>query len=128
MFTVHIEDLYCFDYKSTSEDLSKTSGWDLFNLVDEYKRMRVPNEEWVLCTANQNYEVCYYIVIINGYCTINTIHIRSFVTHIHKTCLFLRRHLQRFWQVALVLGHGEDFQYYLIYTTTKQPSLDVHNL
>lgn len=42
------------------DDIAKSAGWDMFDLRDEYKRMRVPNEHWVLCTANKDYDVCFY--------------------------------------------------------------------
>ncbi|VVC24574.1 Protein-tyrosine phosphatase-like,Tyrosine specific protein phosphatases domain,PH domain- [Cinara cedri] len=53
-----IEDLYCFLYKSNSDKLSKSAGWDNFNLEKEYKRMNVPNEFWSLTTLNQDYQLC----------------------------------------------------------------------
>lgn len=52
-----IEDLYCFLYKSNSDKISKSAGWDSFNLEKEYKRMNVPNESWSLTTLNQDYQV-----------------------------------------------------------------------
>uniref|UniRef100_A0A1B0CYX5 phosphatidylinositol-3,5-bisphosphate 3-phosphatase n=1 Tax=Phlebotomus papatasi TaxID=29031 RepID=A0A1B0CYX5_PHLPP len=55
---VHISSLYCFHYTSSNEDLPKTAGWDFFRLETEFKRMRVPNEDWSLCTLNTNYELC----------------------------------------------------------------------
>ena len=55
---VHIKNLYCFQYTSRSEDLPKKAGWDYFKLENEFRRMRVPNEEWTLCNLNQNYELC----------------------------------------------------------------------
>lgn len=58
LFAVHIKNLYCYLYTSSSEDLPKSSGWDFFKLENEYRRMRVPNDQWTLCTLNQNYELC----------------------------------------------------------------------
>lgn len=55
---VHIKDLYCFHYKSSSEDYSKSSGWDFFKLETEYKRMRVPNDQWTKCILNESYDLC----------------------------------------------------------------------
>ncbi|XP_050544918.1 myotubularin-related protein 6 isoform X2 [Daktulosphaira vitifoliae] len=55
---VKIEDLYCFLYKSNSDKISKSAGWESFNLENEYKRMNVPNETWSLTTLNQDYELC----------------------------------------------------------------------
>lgn len=55
---VHIKNLYCFQYTSSNEDLIKTAGWEFFKLENEYKRMRVPNDKWTLCSLNQNYELC----------------------------------------------------------------------
>lgn len=55
---VHIKNLYCFQYTSSSEDLVKSAGWEFFKLENEFKRMRVPNDKWTLCSLNQNYELC----------------------------------------------------------------------
>lgn len=52
------QNLYCFQYTSSSEELQKSSGWDFFKLENEFKRMRVPNDEWQLCKMNKNYELC----------------------------------------------------------------------
>ncbi|XP_026317831.1 myotubularin-related protein 8 isoform X2 [Hyposmocoma kahamanoa] len=55
---VHIDELYCFYYKSTPDDLPKTAGWNFFDLETEFQRMNVPNEHWVHCTGNKDYELC----------------------------------------------------------------------
>lgn len=55
---LHIKDLYCFDYKSSNEDLPKSTGWDFFRLEKDYRRMRVPNEQWTKCILNESYELC----------------------------------------------------------------------
>lgn len=55
---VHIKDLYCFQYTSYSEDLPKTVGWDYFKMENEFRRMKVPNDQWNLCDLNRNYELC----------------------------------------------------------------------
>ncbi|XP_047515465.1 myotubularin-related protein 8 isoform X1 [Pieris napi] len=55
---VNVEELYCFNYKSTPEDLPKSAGWNFFDIQTEYQRMNVPNEHWVLCNANKDYELC----------------------------------------------------------------------
>lgn len=39
-------------------DLQKTAGWEYFKLNNEFKRMRVPNDQWTLCTLNTTYELC----------------------------------------------------------------------
>lgn len=57
-FTVNIQSLYCFQYTSSSEDLVKSAGWDFFKLENEYRRMKVPNDEWQLTSMNKNYELC----------------------------------------------------------------------
>ncbi|KAI5739479.1 hypothetical protein M8J77_019748 [Diaphorina citri] len=54
---VHIEELYCFTYTSTTES-PKSYGWDFFSLEQEFKRMQVPNDEWCLTNLNKNYELC----------------------------------------------------------------------
>ncbi|XP_053684034.1 myotubularin-related protein 8 isoform X2 [Sabethes cyaneus] len=55
---VNIKNLYCFQYTSNAKELPKSTGWDYFKLENEFKRMRVPNDQWNLCTLNQNYELC----------------------------------------------------------------------
>ncbi|XP_050687156.1 myotubularin-related protein 6-like isoform X2 [Eriocheir sinensis] len=55
---VHLEDLYCFHYTASSDDLDKRSGWDLYNPAAEYHRMGVPCETWTPTTLNHNYEIC----------------------------------------------------------------------
>ncbi|XP_055536846.1 myotubularin-related protein 8 isoform X4 [Wyeomyia smithii] len=55
---VNIKNLYCFQYTSNAKELPKSTGWDYFKLENEFKRMRVPNDHWNLCTLNQNYELC----------------------------------------------------------------------
>ncbi|KAJ9580043.1 hypothetical protein L9F63_004336, partial [Diploptera punctata] len=53
---VHIEDLYCFHYTSSTEDIPKPAGWNFFDLQSEYQRMRVPNDQWSLTLLNKDYE------------------------------------------------------------------------
>lgn len=55
---VHIEDLYCFHYTSSTEDIPKPAGWNFFDLQSEYQRMRVPNDQWSLTLLNKDYELC----------------------------------------------------------------------
>ncbi|XP_039294729.1 myotubularin-related protein 6 isoform X1 [Nilaparvata lugens] len=55
---VHIEDLYCFYYTSSTEDIPKTAGWNFFDLQSEFQRMKVPNEQWSLTLLNEKYEIC----------------------------------------------------------------------
>lgn len=54
--TVHNSDLYCFSYTSDENQL-KSSGWDYFKLENEFKRLKVPNDNWAACHLNLNYEV-----------------------------------------------------------------------
>jgi hypothetical protein len=56
-WTVHIEDLYCFHYTSSTEDIPKPAGWNFFDLQSEYQRMRVPSDQWSLTLLNKDYEV-----------------------------------------------------------------------
>lgn len=58
LFIVHIENLYCFQYTSSNEELPKATGWDFFSLETEFKRQHVPNDRWTLCNLNKNYELC----------------------------------------------------------------------
>ncbi|KAJ4446902.1 hypothetical protein ANN_13603 [Periplaneta americana] len=53
---VHIEDLYCFHYTSSTEDIPKPAGWNFFDLQSEYQRMRVPSDQWSLTLLNKDYE------------------------------------------------------------------------
>jgi myotubularin-related protein 6/7/8 len=55
---VNIQSLYCFQYTSSSEELVKTAGWDFFKLENEFKRMKVPNDEWQLTVMNKDYVLC----------------------------------------------------------------------
>lgn len=55
---VHIQNLYCFQYTSSSEELVKSAGWDYFRLDSEFRRQRVPSDKWILCNLNANYELC----------------------------------------------------------------------
>lgn len=53
---VHITDLYCFNFTSDEGQL-KESGWEYFKLESEFKRMRVPNDNWTLYDQTLSYEV-----------------------------------------------------------------------
>lgn len=53
---MHITDLYCFNFTSDEGQL-KESGWEYFKLESEFKRMRVPNENWTLYDQTLSYEV-----------------------------------------------------------------------
>ncbi|XP_013105153.1 myotubularin-related protein 6 isoform X2 [Stomoxys calcitrans] len=55
---VSINKLYCFNYQPAKDDFPKNSGWEYFKLESEFKRMRVPNDTWTLCSLNTNYELC----------------------------------------------------------------------
>lgn len=52
--TVQIEDLFCFKYKSRTDDIPKTAGWSYFDLQSEFQRMGVPNDQWQLMSLNLN--------------------------------------------------------------------------
>ncbi|KAF5279817.1 hypothetical protein FQA39_LY18220 [Lamprigera yunnana] len=54
----NVEDLYCFQYTSSVEDIPKLSGWSFFDLRSEFKRMCVPNDHWCLTMLNKDYELC----------------------------------------------------------------------
>ncbi|XP_026677211.1 myotubularin-related protein 8-like [Diaphorina citri] len=68
---VHIEELYCFTYTSTTES-PKSYGWDFFSLEQEFKRMQVPNDEWCLTNLNKNYEVSLSTYYGVGHATAQT--------------------------------------------------------
>lgn len=55
---IHIQNLYCFQYTSSNEELPKSAGWDFFSLEAEFKRQSVPNDRWTLCNLNKTYELC----------------------------------------------------------------------
>ncbi|KAJ1529847.1 hypothetical protein ONE63_006584 [Megalurothrips usitatus] len=55
---VHMEELYCFNYMSSSETLPKTTAWDTFDMQLEFRRMNVPNDQWSLTLLNKDYELC----------------------------------------------------------------------
>uniref|UniRef100_A0A131YPE5 phosphatidylinositol-3,5-bisphosphate 3-phosphatase n=2 Tax=Rhipicephalus TaxID=426455 RepID=A0A131YPE5_RHIAP len=55
---LHINDLYCFHYTASNEDLTKTMGWSKFDFQAEYVRMGVPNTYWSATNINQDYEIC----------------------------------------------------------------------
>lgn len=57
---VNIEELYCFHYTASNEDLPKKSGWNKFDLQAEFARMGVPNDRWILTSINRDYEVLFY--------------------------------------------------------------------
>lgn len=56
--SVNIQSLYCFQYTSSSEELVKSAGWEFFKLENEYKRMKVPNNEWQSTSMNKDYALC----------------------------------------------------------------------
>ncbi|KAA0186994.1 hypothetical protein HAZT_HAZT003031 [Hyalella azteca] len=58
-----LDDLFCFHYMNStssacSSDSNNVAGWDLYNVTEEYARMRVPSEAWVLTTQNNNHQIC----------------------------------------------------------------------
>ncbi|KAE8743901.1 hypothetical protein FOCC_FOCC009459 [Frankliniella occidentalis] len=55
---VHMEDLYCFNYLSSSETMPKSTGWDTFDMQLEFKRINVPNDQWSLTLLNKEYDLC----------------------------------------------------------------------
>lgn len=54
----HIEDLYCFHYTSSLEEIPRTAGWNFFDLETEFHRMGVPNANWTLTNLNKDYQLC----------------------------------------------------------------------
>ncbi|XP_030375361.1 myotubularin-related protein 6 isoform X2 [Scaptodrosophila lebanonensis] len=55
---VSINKLYCFNYQPAKDDFPQNAGWDYFKLDAEFKRLRVPNDIWTLCTMNEKYDLC----------------------------------------------------------------------
>lgn len=89
----NVQDLYCFQYTSSTEDIPKFAGWD-FDLQVEYKRMGVPNDRWCPTTLNQDYEVKSE-TIIHDFVS-NHIFSFSYATHIQNTSLFQRAPTRQF--------------------------------
>uniref|UniRef100_A0A0P5Q1A2 phosphatidylinositol-3,5-bisphosphate 3-phosphatase n=1 Tax=Daphnia magna TaxID=35525 RepID=A0A0P5Q1A2_9CRUS len=54
----HIEDLYCFHYTSSLEEIPRTAGWTFFDLETEFQRMGVPNSNWTMTNLNKDYQLC----------------------------------------------------------------------
>lgn len=52
-----MQDLYCFNYSLPSDEITKSIGWNFFDLQSEYQRMGVPNDQWCISTLNKDYEV-----------------------------------------------------------------------
>ena len=53
-----VQDLYAFSYSPQSLNLTQKDGWDMFNVVDEFKRQGVPNENWKASDSNEDYRIC----------------------------------------------------------------------
>lgn len=47
--------LFCFEYRL---QVCEDRGWSIFDMKTELQRLGVPNSQWRLTTANQNYELC----------------------------------------------------------------------
>lgn len=60
----NVDELYCFSYSCSVEEISKTAGWNFFDLQAEYQRMGLPNDQWCLTTLNKDYEVCLRHILI----------------------------------------------------------------
>lgn len=89
-FTVRIQNLYCFHYTPSNEELIQTAGWEFFKLDNEYRRMRVPNEQWTLCNLNKTYDVTssyIYNFRINSGCNSNDTSYILVMRHVPKTDL-----------------------------------------
>ncbi|XP_051842526.1 myotubularin-related protein 6 isoform X3 [Antechinus flavipes] len=52
------EDLYAFSYNPKQNESEQVQGWQLIDLAEEYRRMDVPNLNWKLSDANQDYKIC----------------------------------------------------------------------
>nr|XP_006824875.1 PREDICTED: myotubularin-related protein 8-like [Saccoglossus kowalevskii] len=55
---VVLEDLYAFHYNSPNLQISKSSGWNLFDMETDYSRMGIPNDNWCVSSVNKNYDIC----------------------------------------------------------------------
>ena len=47
-----------FTYIPALKDLSKTDGWDLFPLEEDFARQGLPNEQWARSDFNADFEHC----------------------------------------------------------------------
>ena len=84
LFLVNIEDVYAFSYVAASKGLEKSEGWDYYDIMDDYMRMGIPNDHWVVSDFNLNYVVscvCGTILIVTGKKSSNMF---SIVIHIHR--------------------------------------------
>ncbi|CAL1548244.1 unnamed protein product, partial [Lymnaea stagnalis] len=52
-----ITKLYAFDFIS-NENIEKTYGWEAFDLQSEFLRMGAPNENWMITSLNDKYDLC----------------------------------------------------------------------
>lgn len=57
----NVEDLYCFSYTPPIEEIQRSVGWNFYDLLSEYQRMGVPNDQWCLSNLNKEYEVSKFI-------------------------------------------------------------------
>ena len=123
---VHMQNLYCFHYTSSNEELPKTAGWNYYSLESEFKRQKVPNEEWTLCSLNKSYELCdtcelwrmhFCIVSRTLRFTISKQRFICFQTHAKFTFQF--RLQQLCWLAAHAFGQKPVYQYWLICIQTK---------
>ncbi len=53
-----ITDLYCFSYTPKKMSINKTTGWYYHNIQAEFHRQGLPNENWVMCHMNSDYQLC----------------------------------------------------------------------
>ncbi|XP_070554043.1 phosphatidylinositol-3,5-bisphosphate 3-phosphatase MTMR6-like isoform X2 [Ptychodera flava] len=55
---VEMQDLYAFHYNAPNLQISKSLGWDLFDIETDFSRMGLPNDTWSLTSINKDYDIC----------------------------------------------------------------------
>lgn len=125
-FPVHMEELYCFNYLSSTETLPKSTAWDSFDMQAEFKRLNVPNDQWSITLLNKEYDVCIVITYFS-FCLQRLFHVLkilmyfyfSSVTLTHVTCMSLKLHQAIFFLAALNSVARDDYQYWHTFITIK---------
>ncbi|XP_077983643.1 phosphatidylinositol-3,5-bisphosphate 3-phosphatase MTMR6-like [Glandiceps talaboti] len=55
---VEMEDLYAFHYNAPNLQITKSVGWNLFDVETDFSRMELPNDNWCLTLVNKDYDIC----------------------------------------------------------------------
>ncbi|VVC98139.1 unnamed protein product [Leptidea sinapis] len=84
--SMNIEELYCFNYKSSPDDLPRSAGWNFFNIQTEYQRMNI--NAMVNRAAGKGYEnEAFYENMKFQFLGIGNIHVmRKSLQKLVETC------------------------------------------